>query len=357
MMNYLVLKSCYMQRIKLINPVTGETIPGSERGFGFFARETDYGLESDYADCSHYLPEEIDVVFDSWMNAGKFFAFVSMIIGGLGFLILFSTCFCAYTQNMFERWLMWSFILASCASGLMFLVFGSEHCQENKCKVAAGSGYAISTWMFWVSTANTVKSMTGAPPKKDKPKKKRRNRRGNSDDGDEEDDEFDDLYYEEGHKYPLPESTPEGRRRYAAVEEYANDTEREYAKRFEGEEDPDSSVEDEDEYSYGEEEEFSGSEEEEGYEYSRSGERLSPRKRDKHGSEATTPQSNGPQPDFLDHELSEAPTDGAQEESPHEDVFSQEYGQVSAQNSDDGYNDTGYDRTPRVGDVDGPTIA
>lgn len=229
-MNMYVLMSCFMQRIKIINPVTGDTIPGSERGYGFFARETDAGLESDYQQCSYYAAEETDSVFDAWVRSARFFTFVSEFLGILCFLILLNTCWCAFSEETFSRWLFWFYLLAAGAISLSFLVFGSEFCGDNRCKVAAGSGYAITTLMFWLSSCNTVKSIGGAMPKppKDPNRPKRRrpwSRRKKSDDDEDIEQDMADLYYEnEEDKYPIPECTPEGRKRYAAAAAFADDT-------------------------------------------------------------------------------------------------------------------------------------
>jgi hypothetical protein len=239
-MNYYVLHSCFMQRIELINPVTGDTIPGSERGYGFFAMETGYGVKSDFAHCSRYTSEEYDSIFDGWMQSARFFAFVSMFLGGIAFLVLFSSCMCAFSANMFERWLFLGLILAGCATGLMFLVFGSEHCKENHCKVGAGSVYAIKALSCWLLTAITVKCM-GRAMLKNQSNNRRRN-------GNNEDDDVDDLDLEDADSqmFPLPETTPEGRKRYADAEEYASATEKAFDSRFGNGED----------YSHGEEEEY-----------------------------------------------------------------------------------------------------
>jgi hypothetical protein len=47
---------------------------------------------------------------------------------------------------------------------LTMLIFGSEFCAENQCKIGEGGGYAISNFLFWCVMANTVKSMGEALP-------------------------------------------------------------------------------------------------------------------------------------------------------------------------------------------------
>lgn len=204
-MNLYVLGTCIFQRIQLINPVTGDIIPGSERGYGFFSREADYGIKPDYFQCTWYTNEEYDQIFDGWMHTGRFFALLSAVLATLCFLILFLTCCVAFSPNMFERWLFWMYIAAAITVALAFFIFGNELCDENKCKVADGCGYAISAFMFHLVSANTVKSFAGAAPPDN-------NKKNEDDEGDDDvDDDLDDLYYEtEEDKYPPPH--PDGPR-------------------------------------------------------------------------------------------------------------------------------------------------
>lgn len=202
MMNLYVLGTCLFQRIQPINHVTGDPIPGRERGYGFLSRETDYGLQPDYRQCSWYTEQEYSDYFDGWMHSGRIFAFISAILATVCFLVMFLTCCMAFSPSMFERWLFWMYIVAAITIALAFLIFGSEHCSENQCKVADGSGWAISAFMFHLVAANTVKSFAGASAPSS---------RNNSGDDDDVDEELDDLYYEdEDEKYPP--HRPEGPR-------------------------------------------------------------------------------------------------------------------------------------------------
>lgn len=199
-MNLYVLGTCIFQRIQLINHVTGDVIPGSERGYGFLSRETDYGVTPDYRQCTWYPSSELDEIFDGWMQMGRIFAFLSAILAAVCFCVLLLTCCVAFSPSMFERWLFWMYIMAAICICLAFLIFGSEYCSENACKVADGSGWAISAFMFHLVSANTVKSFAAAAPK-----------RGMEEEEDLNDEELDDLYYEnEADKYPPPH--PDGPR-------------------------------------------------------------------------------------------------------------------------------------------------
>lgn len=160
-----VLTSCFIQQIKERNPVNGRLIDNSERGYGFFSREADYGVTPDYQNCIYYPDEERDYVFDAWMNTGMVFAFLSGILGLICFVILIFACCVAFTPVMFERWVMWLYIFASFAMALTFMVFGSEWCQENRCKLGQGGGYVISAFFFWLCAANSVKSMARPLPR------------------------------------------------------------------------------------------------------------------------------------------------------------------------------------------------
>jgi hypothetical protein len=207
MMNLYVLGTCLFQRITPLHPVTGEPMKGEERGYGFLSRETDYGLTPDYRQCSWYTRAEYDELFDGWMHFGRIFAFASAILASICFVVMFLTCCVAFSPSMFEKWLFWMYVSAALTVAFSFLIFGSEYCADNKCKVADGCGWAISAFMFHLLAANTVKSVAApsAPPPK---------RNTNSDDGDDDEDEIDDLddlYYDnEENKYPPPH--PDGPR-------------------------------------------------------------------------------------------------------------------------------------------------
>lgn len=215
-MNVYVLLSCYFQRIVLINPVTGEGIPGSERGYGFLSKEVELGDVPDYRTCSYYPVDQYDLVFDSWMKAAKAFTFMSGVLGFVCFAVLILSCCLAFSPSMFERWLMWMYLFAAIFILLSFLAFGNEFCDLHDCKVAQGGGWAISAFLFWIVCANTVKSMAAADfddYDNDDPD------RDYYDDAPTEDGQ--DLYYEtEEAKYAKPEP-----RAYVDDSEFDNDDE------------------------------------------------------------------------------------------------------------------------------------
>jgi hypothetical protein len=211
MMNLYVIGTCLFQRIQQINHVTGDIIPGSQRGYGFLSRETDYGLESDYRQCTWYTQDEYNDIYDGWMKSGRFFAFLSAILATVCFIVMMMTCCFAFSRSMFEKWLFWMYIAAAILVALSFFIFGNEYCQENDCKVADGCGWAISAFMFHLLAANTVKSFPIANPPKQKRPWNRRNRNADPGHDDDDDDDDDDLYYEtEEDKYPP--KRPEGPR-------------------------------------------------------------------------------------------------------------------------------------------------
>jgi hypothetical protein len=227
MMNLYVIGSCFFMRVTQVNPVNGDPVPGSERGYGFLSREVDYGIMPDYKECVYYPRAEYDLIFDGWMHTGRMFAFLSAILAAVCFMVLFCTCCCAFSPSMFERWLFWMYITAAIFIALSMFAYGCEWCSESICKVADGTGWAISAFMFHLVSANTVKSFAaaGAP-------------RNPDDDGDDaNEDDLDDLYYErEEDKYPPPRpggprgivTRKNGKREFDSGEDYYDDMGRMY---------------------------------------------------------------------------------------------------------------------------------
>jgi hypothetical protein len=196
LMNLYVIGSCFFMRVTQINPVNGDPVPGSERGYGFLAREVDYGIMPDFKQCVYYPQAEYDLIFDGWMHTGRLFAFLSAILSAVCFMVLFCTCCCAFSPSMFERWLFWMYISAAICIALSMFAYGCEWCSESECKVADGTGWAISAFMFHLVSANTVKSFAAAGPPTS---------RNVDEQEDANDEDLDDLYYErEEDKYPPP---------------------------------------------------------------------------------------------------------------------------------------------------------
>jgi uncharacterized membrane protein YgcG len=163
-MNMYVIMSCFFYNITELHPTTGEAMPSSKRGYGMMARQISYGEEPSYMQCVYYPKEEIDELFDPWMNSAKTFAFAAAILAFVSMLVLILACCCRFNKPTFERWLLWFYIWAAIFMLLTFLMYGGHFCKDNVCKVAEGSGYAISCFMFYLVTANTVKSMGQPPP-------------------------------------------------------------------------------------------------------------------------------------------------------------------------------------------------
>jgi hypothetical protein len=147
-----------------MNPVTGQILPGAQRGFGFFSRETDYGSKQpDHQQCTWY--DVYHEKLDGWMTTGRFFAIVSTVLAIIGFVVMWMTCCVEFSRSMFTTWLLGVYISAAISVVLSFLIFGSEACHENHCQVASGCGYAMWAVIFHLISAMTVKSfpMAHAP--------------------------------------------------------------------------------------------------------------------------------------------------------------------------------------------------
>lgn len=140
------------------------------------SRQISYGEEPSYMQCVYYPEEEAAELFDPWMKMAKASALVAAALAFISFIILFLACCCKFSKPTFERWLLWMYIWAAIFISLAFLMYGGHFCKDNLCKVAEGSGYAISCFLFYLVNANTVKSM-GQPPPSD----------GNNDDDDKGD--------------------------------------------------------------------------------------------------------------------------------------------------------------------------
>ena len=155
------------------------------RGYGYFAREIDPGEPPDYQNCVAYTPNEENETFnDWWFKSGQFFNTFALALGGLGMLIIMSTCCLAFHVHMFEKLLLWIYLLAGICQGLGFLGFGTKFCATQICKVGPGTAMAISAFMMWLTCANTVKSMPEALPPEEF-----------NDDDDNYDSDDDDMYY------------------------------------------------------------------------------------------------------------------------------------------------------------------
>lgn len=95
-------------------------------------------------------------------------AYMSGILGFVCLCVHILSCCIAFSPTMWERWLLWFYLFAAIFIAFSFLAFGNEFaCDENDCKVAQGGGWSISTFLFWLCCANTVKSMPHATPHED----------------------------------------------------------------------------------------------------------------------------------------------------------------------------------------------
>lgn len=179
------LRHCFFFQVQLQNLKTGEPIEETMRGYGYFAREIEPGQTPDYQNCVAYTPiEENETFNDWWFKSGQFFNTFALALGGLGMLIIMSTCCLAFHVHMFEKLLLWIYLLAGICQGLGFLGFGTQFCATHICKVGPGTAMAISAFMMWLTCANTVKSMPEALPPEEF-----------NDEDDNYDSDDDDMYY------------------------------------------------------------------------------------------------------------------------------------------------------------------
>ena len=177
------IRTCFFFQVQMMEP-SGEPVEGSMRGYGFFSHEVDPGIEPDYEQCIAYQPAETEMNFDDWwFQYAKYFIIIALALGALGMLIIFTTCCLAFHTHMFEKLLLWIYLLAAICQGLAFLVFGNHFCSDYICKVGPGTAMGISTFMMWLTCANTVKSTPEALPPEE------------IGDDEYESDDDDDMYY------------------------------------------------------------------------------------------------------------------------------------------------------------------
>jgi len=163
---YSMLNSCFFERIQLRDE-DDQPIVGTMRGYGFFAREIEQGEEADYSNCIAYSEAEMQNSFDDgFWDTGRTFAIISMIFGSIGTLIVLATMCVAFHLHMFEKLLLWIYLLAAICQGFAFFAFGTDFCREHICRVGIGSGYAITAFFMLLVCANTVKSFPEALPPK-----------------------------------------------------------------------------------------------------------------------------------------------------------------------------------------------
>jgi len=184
------IRHCFFFQVQLQNLKTGEPIEETMRGYGYFSREIEPGEQPDYQNCRAYTPiEENETFGDWWFKYGQLFNCLALALGGLGMLIITATCCLAFHTHMFEKLLLSIYLLAAIFQGLGFLGFGTEFCATHICKVGPGTATAISSFMMWLTVANTVKSTPEALPPEEL-----------ADDDDPYDSDDDDMYYYDDEK-------------------------------------------------------------------------------------------------------------------------------------------------------------
>jgi len=163
-----VVMSCFFQRITELNPVTGDVIPSTSHGYGLIARElaTNLGETPDmasYQSCILYPRDEYEYIADFHMKTARNLAFLGGTLGLMGWTVFIGAYCFQFSPPTMERWIMWTYIWAAICMAFTMLMWGGNFCQENKCQVAPGTGYAISSFFTFLMLANQAKSM-GQPP-------------------------------------------------------------------------------------------------------------------------------------------------------------------------------------------------
>jgi hypothetical protein len=189
--------NCDVQRIKLVDPATGQpSATAQQYGYGFISREPQSGEVGTLMGCLPYPDAEKTKLFDVWFQMGRFMVYLSAIFGCIGLIVLSAAICIAWSVNTFQHWLLWNYIFAAIVTGLAFLIFGSNFCSANECKLGKGGVSVISIFFFWLVAANTVKSMPEAEP----------------DEGEDDDDLYyetvDDMYDDNVRGLPGPNITP-----------------------------------------------------------------------------------------------------------------------------------------------------
>lgn len=168
-MNFYVITSCKFALITELNPVTGEPILMTKRGYGLLAREIRYGEKQSHPrlcpGCIVYPNEEEDALQDFWLRSARGVAFIGAFLGLITFTCLCGAS-CVFCESWnFERWLLWCCIWASICMAFTNLIFGNWFCAHNQCKVSYGTGYAVTAFMTYLMLANQIKSMAQPPPR------------------------------------------------------------------------------------------------------------------------------------------------------------------------------------------------
>ena len=168
-MNTCVILSCKFATITELNPVTGQPMETTRRGYGLIAREVAYGDEENYLGCILYPDDEADELYDFWLKWARNLALVGDLLGLVTYICLIGSC-CFFCKPWnFERWLLWCCLWASICMACTSLLYGNWFCQANVCQVSNGTGNAIFAFLAYLMLAILVKSMAQPPKRPDMP--------------------------------------------------------------------------------------------------------------------------------------------------------------------------------------------
>jgi hypothetical protein len=160
----MVVISCELEWIVIFDENGERADDAKTYGYGFLAREIIPGEQASFQNCIMYTDEEMPIVFDGWIYSGRFVTFISGFMGLVGLCIMIASACVAFSPNMFEHWLFWNFIIASFFAAFGFLLFGSQFCSDNGCRLGPGGLQILSLWFMWLTAANTVKSVPRPKP-------------------------------------------------------------------------------------------------------------------------------------------------------------------------------------------------
>jgi len=153
-----VLRSCSFFVTTEVNPVTGQVIDESTRGYGLLSRTISYGERPEYGtQCVFYPAKEQAYLWaeDTWMRTSLYGWYLTAWLQCLaaGALVLMTSL--SFTRVTFERWFLWAYFLAACAAAApIWAMPRATVCRQNDCALSQGA--RRSKVVFIVLVTNLV---------------------------------------------------------------------------------------------------------------------------------------------------------------------------------------------------------